>query len=306
MIMRYEHLRNYPNVFLSATGLGVDEFEQLIEDMQARYVQAEQERLARPDRQRAIGGGQRAVLATRDQILMGVVWLRLYPTHEVLGDLFGVSDSTVSRYVQRVVKVLEGAGQDRMRMPDPGGKHRRRLEALLKDTPELVVVIDSFEQKVQRPAQATARDALYSGKKKTHTLKSQVSGVEQTGQIVDISDSQPGPMAEVKLVEHCGVLERLPPGVGAIGDCGYQDIHDLHPLAHSPRKKPRGKTRPPQDVAYNTAFSRRRIIVENAIGRMRRYQAITQTDRHHRQLHTARVRAVAGLANRQIANRLSC
>lgn len=304
--MRYEYLTQHPNVFLSATGLRVNEFDQLIDDVQARYVQAEYERLARPDRQRSIGGGQSPVLSTRDQILMGVVWLRLYPTHEVLGYLFGVSDSTVSRYVQRVVKVLEAAGQDRMRMPDPGRKRRRTLDALLKDTPELAVVIDSFEQKVQRPVQPPARDALYSGKKKTHTLKSQVSVDEETGEIVDVSDSQPGPMADVKLAKQSGVLERLPPGVGAIGDCGYQGIHDLHPLAHSPRKKPRGKARPPEDVAYNTAFSRRRIIVENSIGRMRRYQAITQTDRHHRQLHTARVRAVAGLANRQIAHRLPC
>jgi hypothetical protein len=306
MIMRYEYLTQHPNVFLSATGLRVNEFDQLIDDVQARYVQAEHERLSRPDRQRGIGGGQSAVLSVGDQILMAVVWLRLYPTNEVLGYLFGVSDSTVSRYVQRVVKVLEASGQDKMRMPDPGRKRRRTLDVLLKDTPELAVVIDSFEQKVQRPAQAAGRDALYSGKKKTHTLKSQVSVDEDTGQIVDVSDSRPGPLADVKLVEHSGVLQRLPPGVGAIGDCGYQGIHDLHPLAHSPRKKPRGKARPPQDVAYNTAFSRRRIIVENSIGRMRRYQAITQTDRHHRQLHSARVRAVAGLANRQLANRLPC
>jgi hypothetical protein len=304
MMMRYEQLTKHAQVFLSATGLRVDEFDQLLKDVQGRYAQAEYERLSRPNRQRAIGGGQSAALSARDQILMGVVWLRLYPTNEVLGYLFGVSDSTVSRYVQRVVKVLEAAGQDRMRMPDPGRKRRRTLDALLKDTPELVVVIDSFEQKVQRPAQAAARDALYSGKKKTHTLKSQVCVDEQTGQIVDVSESQPGPLADIKVLEASSVLERLPSGVGAIGDCGYQGIHDLHPLAHSPRKKPRGKARPPEDVAYNTAFSRRRIIVENSIGRMRRYQAITQTDRHHRQLHAARVRAVAGLANRQIAHRL--
>jgi hypothetical protein len=57
-------------------------------------------------------------------------------------------------------------------------------------------------------------------------------------------------------------------------------------------------------VTYNHAFSSRRIIVENTIGRARRYQSITQSDRHHRQLHTARVRAVAGLVNRQIDARL--
>ena len=44
-----------------------------------------------------------------------------------------------------------------MRLPDPGRKQRRQLDDLLKETPELAVVIDSFEQRVQRPR--TRRDA---------------------------------------------------------------------------------------------------------------------------------------------------
>jgi hypothetical protein len=46
--------------------------------------------------------------------------------------------------------------------------------------------------------------------------------------------------------------------------------------------------------------------VEHTIGRMRRYQCLSQTDRHHRNKHTARTRAVAGLVNRQIRSRLPC
>jgi hypothetical protein len=223
----------------------------------------------------------------------------------VLAYLFGTSAPAVSRYLAHVLPVLSAAGKDTMRMPDPGRKRRHSLDDLLKATPELVVVIDSFEQKVQRPTDPTARNALYSGKKKTHTLKNQVSVDEDTGEIVDVSESVPGPLSDVKLVKQSGLLERLPEGVGAIGDCGYQGIHDLHPLAHSPRKKPRGKDRPPEDVAYNTAFSRRRIIVENTLLRARRYQSITQPDRDHRRHHAARVRAIAGLVNHQLRSRLT-
>jgi len=101
-------------------------------------------------------------------------------------------------------------------------------------------------------------------------------------------------------------MTRLPEGVGGIGDLAYVGIEKLHPtgLGASPRRKPRGKPRPPEDMRYNTAFSQRRIIVENSIGRMRRYQSITQTDRNHRQHHTPRVVAIAGLVNRQIDARL--
>src|SRR5216683_3021914 len=100
-------------------------------------------------------------LNERDQILLSVVWLRVYPTQEVLGYLFGVSDSAARGVIERVLPVLEQAGRDTMRLPDPGRKRRRKLDDLLRDTPELAVVIDSFEQKVQRPRDKTQADSLY-------------------------------------------------------------------------------------------------------------------------------------------------
>ena len=304
--MRYEYLKYHPTVFLKMTGLRINEFDMLVEDILPQFVEAEYERLSRPNRQRDIGGGRNPKLDERDQLLLGIAWLRVYPTHEVLGYLFGVSDSTVSRIISRVLPILEQAGRDTMRMPDPGRKRRRSLDKLLSDTPELVVVIDSFEQRVQRPKEVSERDGFYSGKKKMHTLKSQVAVDEHTGALVDISDSVPGPMADINLLEQSGLMDKLPKNVGGIGDLAYVGIDKLHPqgLGASPRRKPPKKPRPPDDVAYNTAFSRRRIIVENTIGRIRRYQSLTQTDRQHRQHHTARVCAVAGLVNRQLASRM--
>ena len=308
MILRYEHLSQHPNVFKGLTGLRVSEFDELVEDVLPAYREAEIQRLSRPDRQRAIGGGHPFELDDRDHMLLTVVWLRVYPTHEVLGYLFGVDEVTAGRSIKRVLPILEQAGRDTMRMPDPGKKRRRKLDDLLRDTPELAVVIDSFEQRVRRPKDKAEADGYYSGKKKQHTLKRQVVVDEETGQVVDTSQSVRGPTADINLLEQSGLMERLPRGVGGIGDLAYVGIEKLHPqgLGATPRRKPRGQPRPPEDVAYNTAFSRRRIIVENTIGRMRRYQSIAQTDRNHRQLHGERVAAVAGLVNRQLAARFAC
>jgi len=306
-ILRYGHLTQQATVFLKMTGLRVGEFDALLKDLLPVLALAEARRLERPQRQRAEGGGRQAELSGRDQVLLTVIWLRLYPTHEVLGYLFGVSDSTVSRVICRLLPLLEAAGRDTMRLPDPGRKRRRSLDTLLSDTPELALVIDSFEQKIQRPKAQAERDSYYSGKKKTHTLKSQVAVDEETGTIADVSASVPGPVADLKLLQQSNLLERLPDGVGGLGDLGYQGIAKLHPLCAAPRKKPRGKDkpRPPEDAAYNHAFSRRRIIVENSINRLRRYQCLTQTDRQHRQNHSARVCAVAGLVNRQLWARMA-
>ena len=314
MITRYIRLSQHARVFRSLTGLRVAEFDELMDEMVLRFGQAEEQRLSRPGRQRGIGGGPRFELTPRNQFLLTIVWLRVsrpstfgtgYPTHEVLGYLFGVSAITAGRYLKRCLPLLEAAGRDTMRMPDPGKKRRRQLDDLLRDTPELAVVIDTFEQRVQRPREREKANRYYSGKKKQHTLKSQVAVDENTGAVVDVAASVCGPTADLTLLKQSTLLERLPAGVGGIADLAYVGIANSHPtgLAASPRRKPRDKPRPEADVIYNRAFSKRRIVVEHSIGRMRRYQAITQPDRHHRQYHTARVVAIAGLVNLQIRSR---
>ena len=141
MILRYERLQRFPTVFKSMTGLRTPQFDDLVTDVLPRFHAAEFARLNRPDRTRAVGGGPDFELDPRNQILLTVIWLRLYPIHEVLAYLFGVSDTTVGRVIARVLPLLEVSGQDTMRLPDPGRKRRRSLDALLSDTPELAVVI---------------------------------------------------------------------------------------------------------------------------------------------------------------------
>jgi hypothetical protein len=326
MRIRYSQLKLHPNVLHSLTGLRPEEFEQLVRDVGPLLRAAQHKRLtdSRPHRLRAIGGGHPFALHVEEQILLTVMWLRLYPTHEVLGFLFGVDPTTVSRLLRRITPVLAQAGKDTMRMPDPGRKHRRHFDQLLRDLPELAVVIDSFEQRVQRPQgpEPTNRksrkeaDRWYSGKKRGHTIKSQVGVDLHTGAICDVSESVRGPTADITLFKQSKLMERLPQGVGGEGDLAYVGIDKLHPqgLGATPRRKPRGadkhrprgqdKARPPEDIAYNRAFAGRRIIAENTLCRMRAYQAITQTDRNHRQLHTERVQAIAGLVNRKMQSRL--
>jgi hypothetical protein len=280
----------------------------LVTNLLPACVSAKQQRLKRPNRQRAIGGGRHDDLCWTNQLLLTVIWLRTYPTNEVLAYLMGVSDSTISRVIARILPLLEASGKDTMRLPDPGRKRRKTLDTLLNETPALAVIIDSFAQPVQRSKDRADADAHYSGKKKRHTLKSQIAVDEETGEICDLSESVVGPTADITLLKESQLLARLPEGVGGIGDLAYVGIAELHPkgLGATPRRKPRGKDRPPEDVCFNRAFAKRRIKVEHTIGRMRRYQCLNQTDRHHRRNHSARTRAVAGLVNRQIRSRLPC
>lgn len=233
----------------------------------------------------------------------------------------------------RGLPLVEALGLRSLRLPDPKTAARKTLPDLLRETPALAVVIDSFEQRVQRPqapptepptgaspqetdpsAQAGPPDAhrqphpadrWYSGKTKQHTSKSQVAVDETDGRIVDVSASVPGPTADIELLRQSGLMTALPEGVGGLGDLAYVGRDKIAPQTAGapPRRKPRGKPRPEEDKAFNRAFARRRIVVEHGMARLRKYQALAQTDRHHRKKHRSRVRAVAGLVNHQIKHR---
>ena len=144
MVLRYHDLSQNRCLFQALTGLVITEFDELVKTFWPGYTAAEKKRLNRPQRQRAVGGGPDFELDVRDQILLTVLWLRQCPTLETLGDLFGVSDTTAGRYIRRILPLLETAGRDTMRRPDPGRKRRRHLSDLLQETPELALIIDAF------------------------------------------------------------------------------------------------------------------------------------------------------------------
>ena len=300
MIARLDRLRQHPSVFRSLTGVTVGVFEALAADVLPALDDAEFARRDRPDRERVVGAGHPFALGPADQLLLTVVWLRVYPTHAVLAYLFGVSESAARRNLGRVLPVLAAAGKDTMRMPDPGKHARRNLPALLKDTPALAVLVDTFEQPTYRPKRR--QRAYYSGKKKRHTLKSQLAVDEETGRVVHVPPSAPGPTADLNLLKRSRLLGCLPKGVGLIGDKAYIGAAGIRPgvACATPRRKPRKKPYPPADRRYNRAVSRRRIGVEHTIRRLRVFQALTQVNRHGRTKHEHRVRAVAGLVNRLI------
>ena len=144
MVLRYHDLSQNRCLFQALTGLVITEFDELVKTFWPGYTAAEKKRLNRPQRQRAVGGGPDFELDVRDQILLTVVWLRQYPTLETLGGLFGVSDTTAGRYIRRILPLLETAGRDTMRRPDPGRKRRRHLSDLLQEMPDLALIIDAF------------------------------------------------------------------------------------------------------------------------------------------------------------------
>ena len=158
-------------------------------------------------------------------------------------------------------------------------------------------MIDAFEQEIEKPTTREEADRFYSKKKKRHTLKSQIAVDAYTGEILDVADSLNGRRQDKGYFNQSGLYDRFPDDTSFLGDLGYQGLEKECSRGRTPRKKPRSKPRPQEDIEYNTLFSRARVIVENSIARLKIYDSVSVRDRHHRKWHTDRVVAVAGIVN---------
>jgi hypothetical protein len=57
------------------------------------------ERLKKPKRSRKAGGGRRFELALEERLLLTLMYLRLYVSQTLLGYMFDLDDSSVSREI---------------------------------------------------------------------------------------------------------------------------------------------------------------------------------------------------------------
>jgi hypothetical protein len=183
-----DRLRRSPNAFRQLTGITPVVFDQLLADLTPRHEHAEAKRKDRPDRQRKPGAGRKHALTLADRLLMLLMYYRTYTTHAFLGFLFGVDDSAVGRNINPLQPLPAGI----FRIPE------RKVVLDPEDIRELF--FDATERPARRP---TAGQRQYdSGKKKRHTIKTQVVVVRRT--------KPPGPGRKPRKVRIAAVSESVP------------------------------------------------------------------------------------------------
>ena len=308
-MFRYQDIQGRPAVFRSLTGMDIESFEALFAefdaaDQAARAASARTRRGGQP-RRRAPGAGRRHALDPRDRLLMALVWLRVYPAYELLGFFFGLHNGNANRNVADVLAVLETLGDFPFDRPDRDGD-RAKLDsaaAVMDAFPEVRLVVDTKEQRARRPVGGyAAQKPYYSMKKKAHTLKTQLA-VRPDGLIESVGASVPGGSKHDKtLLKESGLLDRLPPGRGAMADKAYHSPRGERPSIPIVTPRPARRDHPltEHEKMANRFIARYRIVVEHAIAQLTRYTVLRQVYRGSRSAHTRVVRAVAHLVNRRI------
>src|SRR5882724_12923711 len=171
--MNHEHLNSYPAEKVRAlVGLTLVALSELLAKALPELVRRRQvERTQRPDRRRAVGGGRRRRLKPYQEVLLTLVYLRHNVAHAVVGEVFGVSTDTSENTFHEVVFVLRDVCP--AQRWDAEKRWKKNEPSWTPDEVERVL-IDSFESPVRRPSLPARQKRVYSGKKKRHTLKSQV------------------------------------------------------------------------------------------------------------------------------------
>ena len=136
------------------------------------------------------------------------MYLRLYVSQTLLGYMFDLDDSNVSREINErkcytsLKQVLPVPMQEELLSPRVcfhGKKRINTLEELLEAHPEFQeLLVDATEQEVPKPKDKLARKQRYSGKKKQHTLKSQVTVSNRL--VLHLSKHLPGSIHDYTLL----------------------------------------------------------------------------------------------------------
>ena len=309
-MLRFVKLVHHPKKLYRMTGLTLDQFQTLTTRLTPLWEHAERTRLSQRVRQHALGQGTKYKLATMaDKLLCVLAFYRFYLTDELLGWLVGLDASNVCRLQQRLEPLLEQAADPsrglslRRRLP-PGAKKIGTVEELLKVCPEFAEVItDATEQQRQRPPQRTQR-CWYSGKRKRHTIKTQITVSRERGRILQVSASVPGRMHDYRLFQREGTAMQVPRAAPHYVDLGYEgaplDYPDCRVIVPVKRRRnPRVLTQ--AERRFNRAQARRRIIVEHVLSHLKKYQVLAQVYRYHLSDYNRRFRNVAALANFRLA-----
>ncbi len=156
--------------------------------------------------------------------------------------------------------------------------------------------LDATEQEIPRPKNKRKRKSHYSGKKKKHTVKTQLL-VNTKGLIVHKSGYRRGRVHDYTIWKE--TRPYIPPGVEVGMDLGFKGMQKDFPHVKSrlPVKKLRTKQLTKRQKAYNRKLSSDRVVIEHAISKVKKFNIIGQEFRNRLVSYDTKSSIVSGLVN---------
>jgi hypothetical protein len=281
----------------------VQEFDDIyIKEITKRYRDYELQRLSkRKDRKRDTGAGRHFKLDVKDRFLMLLVYYRLYITYTLAGFLFDLDQSNICRDIQKIESLVKQC------LPIPQKiynitKRLRTLDEIEKYFPGFLSFIDSTEQQIPRPTDNKRKRTLfYSGKKKRHTVKTQLM-TNNHGIIIYKSNHKNGRRHDYDIYKEHHLV--TPKEVVNLFDLGYLGVENDFPeqLSALPYKKKKNQELSAEEKEYNKIHSKKRMVIEHTICRLKKYRIMNDVFRNKLRKYDRISDIVSGLVNYRMIN----
>lgn len=274
--MDVELMLKNPVALRALTGLDQAEFERLLPPLEQALERAARRNWQGQPRQRAKGAGPKSCLPTAaDKLFFLLFYYKVYPIQHAMAALFGVAQSGVCEWIHYLTPLVQKALGRTLVRPS---RKPRELEAVLRDHPDLVVVLDGTERPVRRPSDPRAQRRNYSGKKKRHTRKNLVVTAQR--RVLYLGPTTPGARHDLRLAQTARI--RWPAGTKLVGDSGFTGYATPDSLFLRPFKKRRGRPRDPFFTQWNRQLARLRVSVEHVLAGVKRSRIVLDTLRNWR------------------------
>jgi hypothetical protein len=235
----------------------------------------------------------------------------LYITYTLSGFLFDLDQSNVCRDLS----ILEPLVMQCVPLPRKLYKRTRittttrrlrTIEEVEQYFPDFKAFIDSTEQEIPRPKNKRRRKSHYSGRKKKHTVKTQLM-VNSEGLILHKTAHKGGRKHDYYVYKHNHPI--TPSQVENVVDLGYLGIKKDFPTVKSalPVRKKKNTLLSNDNIKYNKNHSRLRIIVEHTICKIKKFGIMGTKFRNRLRKYNDVSDIIAGLVNFRVmqSNRIS-
>lgn len=270
MSLNFSKLSKSPKNFLHLTGVKIEEFGELVERVKPDWEIIQESKKC---------DGRTSQLPTiEDQVLCTLLYYRTYNSQEFLGFLFDLHESNVCRLLKKIEPLMA------------------KKIIIKKDrslTPEKIMklITDATEIKIQRPKNGQKK--FYSGKKKTHTIKSEFT-MSEDGKIISVSKCYSGKVHDFTIKAE---QKPLPRDCEKYGDLGYQGWQKIASNVILPIKKKRNQPLTKEEKIYNRSLASFRVKIEHKFRELKIFRILSGTYRNFRKKLHMRLNIIAGIVN---------
>lgn len=238
-------------------------------------------------RERKIGGGRKSKLSNFTmQLFFILFYFKCYPTFDVLGSTFDLSRSKAHENVYKLVPILQKTLENLNYMPHRKFESLEEFKEAFKNFE--IILADATERPVQRPVDEEKQAQVYSGKRKLHTIKNTILCTKD--KIIHfIGETFFGSMHDFNIFKQEFTPElNWFENIQLFVDLGYYGINNIYvgENINIPHKNPpKTKSNPNPELTceqkrYNSMLGKMRVIVENAIAGLKRYNILKNTFRN--------------------------